>query len=192
MEQIRTFFEQLQPLSDEEWYALREGFERVEFTGGESLVREGQQCDFIGFMREGLVRFYHLKNGTEKVTAFWFAGDFISNYRSFLTRQPSDHHIEAITSGFYWRLRRNNLYALYDEYPVIDRLGRLMAERLYLMVTQRLDDLLQDTPEERYRQLLARNSKLIQEIPQFMLASYLGVSPETLSRIRKRIASSRS
>lgn len=192
MDQIRTFFEQLQPLDDAQWKALSQGFERVEFSAGENLLREGQECDFIGFLREGILRFYHIKNGTEKVTAFWFGGDFISNYRSFLSRQPSDHHIEAITDGFFWRLRRNKLYALYDQYPNIDRLGRYMAERLYLMVTQRLDHLLQDTPEERYRQLLNRNSKLIQEIPQYMLASYLGVSPETLSRIRKRIATRRS
>jgi len=68
----------------------------------------------------------------------------------------------------------------------MERLGRFVAENLFLAVTKRLDSFLHGTPESRYQELLDRNSKLIQEVPQYMLASYLGIQPETLSRIRAR------
>ena len=188
MDAIRAYFDRLYPLQDAEWEAMEACFRWVSFTKGEMILAEGKTCDFIGFIREGIIRFYHLKEGTDKVTAFWFAGDFLSDYRSFVSGMPSSHFIEALTDGAYWRLDKQALNRLYDQYPAIERLGRLMAERLYLVVTQRLDTLLHDTPEERYRSLLNRNSRLLQEIPQFMIASYLGVSAETLSRIRKRIS----
>ena len=168
---------------------MDECFELVSFKKGEVLLVEGEVCNFIGFIVEGSIRFYQLKEGNEKVTAFWFPGDFLSNYRSFVANQPSTHFIECLADGSFWRLRKAHLEKLYDAFPNIDRLGRKMAERLYLMVTHRLDHLLSETPEERYKAMQEKNSRLLQEIPQYMIASYLGVSAETLSRIRKRIHS---
>jgi CRP-like cAMP-binding protein len=188
MNQIRQFFEQLTPLRDEEWAAMAGRFRWVTYPKGKIILSEGEHCDFIGFIREGLFRFYHLKDGSEKVTAFWFPGEFLSNYRSFVSGQPSSHFIEAMEDGAVWTLRKRDLEELYAAFPVFERLGRLMAERLYGLVAQRLDAFMQETPEERYQALLERNSRLIQEIPQYMIASYLGVSAETLSRIRKRLA----
>ncbi|MCB9245045.1 MAG: Crp/Fnr family transcriptional regulator [Flavobacteriales bacterium] len=185
---IKAFFDSLQPLPDTEWKAFESCFERMTFQKEEELLSEGRACDFIGFIESGVIRFFQVKDGTEKVTAFWFSGDFLSNYRSFLSGQASDHYIQALTDGSYYRLKREALLKLYDQFPLIDRLGRLMAERLYLMVTNRLDNLLSQTPEERYMQLQSKNSKLLQEIPQYMVASYLGISPESLSRIRKRLS----
>ena len=77
---------------------------------------------------------------------------------------------------------------LYNKYPKFDRLGRIIAENLYLSVAKRLDSSLYETAEDRYRDLLFRGSRLLQDVPQYMLASYLGISPESLSRIRKRIS----
>lgn len=187
MEAIKTYFNHVSPLTEEEWRAIEVCFEKSSFNKGELILQEGERCEFIGFLRDGVTRFYHLKDGDEKVTAFWFAGDFLSNYRSFVSGLPSTHIIEAITPGFFWKLPKKHLERLYDEYPAIDRLGRKMAEQLYLMVSTRLDQFLQQTPEGRYSELQAKNSRLLHEIPQYMIASYLGVSAETLSRIRKRI-----
>ncbi len=78
------------------------------------------------------------------------------------------------------------LNSLYDKHKNIERLGRLIAENLYLMVASRLDSFMFQTPEERYKSLIERNSRLLQDVPQYMIASYLGVKPETLSRIRGR------
>lgn len=187
MLEIRRYFERLLVLDEEEWKAMEQAFIRVEVSKKELVCEEGQVCDYIAFIESGLFRFYHIKDGNEKVTAFWFPSDFLSNYRSFISDQPSVHFIEAMEASTIWKLHKNDLEDLYKQYPNIDKLGRLMAEQLYIMVSQRLDNFLHDTPEERYLSLLKKGSRLIQDIPQYMLASYLGVSAETLSRIRKRI-----
>lgn len=166
---------------------MESAFDKVEYAKGELLLQEGSVCNFIGFIDEGIVRFYQIKDGSEKVTAFWFAGEFLSNYRSFVSQRPSDHYIETLTTGSYWRLDKDKLNRLYDERPMIDRLGRKMAEQLYLMVAGRLDNILKETPEQRYLSLQQNRSRLLTDIPQYMIASYLGVSAETLSRIRKRL-----
>jgi len=85
-----------------------------------------------------------------------------------------------------YKINLKALQSLYDKYKNIERLGRLIAENLYLTVANRVDSFMFKTPAERYQELVARNSRLIHEIPQYMIASYLGITPETLSRIRAR------
>jgi CRP-like cAMP-binding protein len=186
MENIRTYFNNFIQLSDEEWNAFAACTQKEVIQKRDLILGEGKICDFIAFVEEGMFRFYYVDDGNEKVTAFFFPGDFVSNYRSFLTGQPSDHYIEAMKDSIVYKIRKSDLKTLYDLYPKIDRLGRFIAENLYLTVAKRLDAFLYASPEERYRELQLRNSKLLQEVPQYMLASYLGVKPETLSRIRSR------
>ncbi len=186
MEVIRNYFNQFLALSDEEWKAFEQCLSKERIHKKEFLLKEGQVGDFIAFVAEGSMRFYVLREGEEKVIAFFFAGSFVSNYRSFLTNLPSDYYIEVLQDALIYRIRKNELVALYDQFPKIERLGRLIAENLYLMVAKRLDSFLYKTPKERYEELLAQNSRLPEEVPQYMIASYLGVKPETLSRIRAR------
>lgn len=186
MHPLRAYFHQFLALSDPEWADFEACLHRESYPKKADLLSEGQRCDFLAFIEKGAFRFYYLHDGMEKVTAFFFTGDFVSNYRSFLTGQPSDHYIESIQESVIYKIHKKDLSALYDQHRNLERLGRLMAEYLYLAVTKRLDSLLYSTPEERYKELLKRNSKLLQEVPQYMLASYLGVQPETLSRIRNR------
>ncbi len=186
MEKIRVYFSKFITLTDEEWDAFAACIQKEAFQKRDLILKEGKVCDFIAFVGEGMFRFYYVDDGDEKVTAFFFPGDFVSNYRSFLTALPSEHYIEAMKDSVIYKVKRSDLLALYDQYPKLDRLGRLIAEALYLTVAKRLDAFLYATPEDRYRELQNRNSKLLQEVPQYMLASYLGVKPETLSRIRSR------
>jgi CRP-like cAMP-binding protein len=186
MEGIRTYFNKFIKITDEEWNAFASIIQKQEYSKRELILSSGTTCDFIAFVGEGMFRFYYVDEGDEKVTAFFFPGDFVSNYRSFLTDQPSDHNIESMKESVIYKVKKKDLFELYDQYPAIDRLGRLVAENLYLTVAKRLDEFLYSKPEERYRNLQNRNSKLLQEVPQYMLASYLGVKPETLSRIRMR------
>jgi CRP/FNR family transcriptional regulator, anaerobic regulatory protein len=186
MEQIRAYFNKFLPLTDIEWGDFAACFKKETFSKKEFLLREGETCDFIAFIAEGLYRFYYVQEGEEKVTAFFFSGDFVTNYRSFLTGKPSEHYIETLKPSTVYKLHKKDLLMLYDKHKSIERLGRFIAENLYLTVTARLDSFLHGNPENRYQELLNRNSKLLQEVPQYMLASYLGIKPETLSRIRAR------
>ncbi|MFN5831321.1 MAG: Crp/Fnr family transcriptional regulator, partial [Bacteroidota bacterium] len=97
-----------------------------------------------------------------------------------------EHNIEALTDGVIYRIKLAQLQKLYDKHQTLERLGRLVAENLYLTVANRLDSFMFQSPADRYNELVKRNSKLLSEIPQYMIAAYLGISPETLSRIRAR------
>jgi CRP-like cAMP-binding protein len=186
MEALRSYFNRFAPLSDEEWTAFASCIHIQSFRKREFLLQQGERCTFLAFIGEGAWRFYYEKEGVEKVTAFFFQGDFVTNYRSFLTGNASDHFIEAMSDSRVYVIAKDDLMRLYDRYQPIERLGRLIAESLYLTVAHRLDAFMHETPEERYAALVQRGSRLLQDVPQYMIASYLGVTPETLSRIRAR------
>jgi CRP-like cAMP-binding protein len=186
MEALRNYFERFIKLSDDEWQDFQICLTKEVVHKKDLILKENEQCDFLAFVQEGIFRFYSFNDGVERITAFFFPGDFVTNYRSFLTGKPSEHNIEALTDGVIYRIKLAQLQKLYDKYQTIERLGRLVAENLYLIVAYRLDSFMFQSPAERYNELVKRNSKLLNEIPQYMIAAYLGISPETLSRIRAR------
>lgn len=187
MEAIRQYFNQLVPLEDAEWQAFAACLTKRTVKRKEKILLLGQVCHEVCFIESGSFRFFHEReDGSEWVTAFFFAGDFVTNYRSVITNQPSSHHIEAMQDAVILSIQKADLFRLYLEFHALDRLGRRIAEGLYLTVAHRLDSFLYESPEERYEALLQRNSRLLTEVPQYMIASYLGVKPETLSRIRAR------
>lgn len=189
MQPIRDYMERLVKLSDEEWEGFAGKLTRLEVKKKDFLTREGQTCDFIGFIQTGIFRFYHIQEGNEIITTFFFPMDFFSEYRSFLTGAPSHHYVQALEDSSIWVIKKKDLHDLYDEHKSFERVGRLIAENLFLGVTQRLDSFMHQTPEQRYMDLVNRNADMLQRIPQYHIAAYLGVSPETLSRIRKRVFS---
>lgn len=186
MEALRQYFNKFIKLNDSEWADIEKCIIKLKIAKEEKILKQGEHCNFIAFIQEGSFRFYYDKEGEVKITAFFFEGDFASNYRSFLTGNPSDHFIEAMQDAVIYKINLQELKLLYDKHKNLERLGRLIAENLYLSVASRLDSFLFQTPAERYKALIERNSRLLQEIPQYMIASYLGVKPETLSRIRAR------
>lgn len=183
---IQAYINQLVAFTESEWAAFEACLHERKLDKKQFLLKEGQHCDFVAFVLEGAFRFHNVIDGEENEIGFFFPGDFVSNYRSFLTDTPSEHNIVALKDAVVLMLPKKELFALYDTYKPAERLGRLIAENLFLDVVRRLDSFQYATPEARYQALVNRNSKLLQEIPQYMLASYLGIKPETLSRIRGR------
>lgn len=186
MEAIRAYFDQFLKLNETEWADFKECLTQETIGKNELILKENEVCHFLAFIQEGSFRFYTVKDGEERITAFFFSGDFVTNYRSFLTGKPSDHFIESLQDAVIYKINLLHLQQLYEKHKAIERLGRLIAEKLYLTVTYRLDAFMFESPKSRYDDLVKRNSKLLSEIPQYMIASYLGVKPETLSRIRAR------
>jgi hypothetical protein len=90
-------------LSNDEWLDLQECLTKENIRKKDLILKEYEKCDFVAFVHEDLFRFYSIIDGVEKITSFSFSGDFITNYRSFLTGNPSEHNIEALTDGFVYK-----------------------------------------------------------------------------------------
>lgn len=190
LDAIRETFEQILPLPQAAWEDLA-GLLRIRaFRQGSFLIREGEVENYLYFLNQGATRNYFLKDGKEYTVDFHFAGDFVTAYYSWITRQPSPIFIELLEDAETVVIERNVLNAYYDRYPHAERIGRLIAEHQYAKRLRREMDLLSLTAEERYGQLLARNPALVGNLSVKHLSSYLGIQPESLSRIRKAYARS--
>jgi len=186
MQMLRSYFDQFVKLNNEEWQGFESCLQARSIKKGDYLLKEGEVCNFIAFVELGAFRFYLNRDGEEVMLGFYFKGDFAGNYRSFLVDQPSKESIQALKDARVHLIYKLDLLQLYDKFHKADRLGRMVAEQLFLTMAKRMDAMQYATPEERYKDMLSRNSLLLKEVPQYMLASYLGVKPETLSRIRAR------
>jgi CRP-like cAMP-binding protein len=190
LQKIKAYYFKLLPqLTDTQWELCAASIIIRQYKKGELLLRPGQVCDRVSFINYGIGRFYYLVDGKEFIGAFFDEEcAYFSDYESFLTRQPSRRYIEALEDMEVADISYNMLQELYQKIPAADRLGRIVAEGLYIQLSKRNASLLIDSPEQRYQTLLAERPALIQRVPQYMIASYLGITPEALSRIRSRLS----
>jgi CRP-like cAMP-binding protein len=151
------------------------------------FVREGELCNYVAFINKGSVRITYNKDGEEQVGGFFVKGDWVSEYGSFLGRQPSVYSINAIENTELFLLNYDKMQQLYDRGKPFERFGRIVAEQLFLITVERQISFLLQTPEERYRKLLEDQPHLFNLVSLKQIASFLGIKPESLSRIRKRI-----
>lgn len=175
-------------LTNEQWQAMEDCLEIKHLKKGEHIIRQGEVCNHVYFINEGFARFYVLADGKEISVGFIGAGEYISSYDSFLTRRPAVENIDVLEDAELVVLIWEHMNMLYKKHPVFETFGRKIAEYLFVWVSERCNSLLLLTPEQRYRRMIENSSLLPQQIPQYMLASYIGVTPEHLSRIRKKLA----
>jgi CRP-like cAMP-binding protein len=184
---LKNFIDRIVDVTDQEWKAHRECLTRRFLKKGEFLIREGQVCSYVSFVNKGSFRVYKDLNGEEIAKHFFFAHEYATEYVSFLTRTPSEIFVKALEDCELIELHYDKIQVLYEEFPVWQKYGRLMAEQIFLQVAERSHRLLYHTPEENYLKLLQDRPDIIERIPQHYIASYLGIQPESLSRIRKRM-----
>ena len=170
-----------------EWRAFRESLTRRFLRKGEYLFREGEVCHYVSFVNRGSLRVFMTIGDQEISKHFFFEHEYAADYASFLNRSPGLLNIKALEDTELMELSYDKVQMLYERFPVWQKFGRLIAESLYIQVAQRTQELLLRTPEEMYIKLLEQKSRIIARIPQQYIASYLGIQPETLSRIKKRI-----
>lgn len=188
-EAIRAYYKNLVPrLSDEELDALEECLLVREIPKGEFLVRAGQVCKYVSFVNKGLVRIYYTFGGKDISIAFAGTGEYTAEYESFLTRKPAAQNIGALVDTQVIDLGFDDMQRLYKQFSAFQEFGRKISEMLFVLLNQRNTALLALTPEDRYRNMIAGNPQLLQRVPQYMLASFIGVTPEHLSRIRKKMS----
>jgi len=187
MELIRKYFEKTFKLTDRDWQIFSSKLTRKEFPKKHMLLKVGQVENHLSFVETGIIRFYIPKEENDLTFAFTFDSNFVSGYDSFLTRTPSTYNIETSTKTILWRLTYNDLQKVYNDTEIGNAIGRQASEDLFLKKSKRELSLLNETAEQRYLNLFTEQPKLIEKIPLKYIASYIGVTPQALSRIRKRI-----
>lgn len=175
-------------LSNDEATAFTECIPIKTFKKGELLLREGQTSRDSYFVIEGCLRKYYIINGEEKTTEFYVEDDSVASLQSYKNKTPANHYFECIEDSRLAVLNYDKEQELYKRVPKYETLCRMSMEDNFGEQQEALAKFIMSSPEERYKNLVDTRPDLLQRIPQYHLASYLGVKPESLSRIRKRIA----
>ncbi len=184
---MRAFLLSIAPFSDEAIQAIQDVAVPKIAKSGDQLFLAGTPFLKMFFIRQGLIRAYRVMDGKDLTFFFFTPQEFAVDYQSYLTETDSALFFEALTDVSYLVFTKTALLDLYQRFPLFERLGRIMAERAYLSATQRLKEFQAERLEDRYRKLLERNPELFQQIPQYHVATFLGVSPQSLSRLRARL-----
>lgn len=184
---IRKFYENFIPLNEDDWKLLEPKLRFQKLKKSEFLQTEGVICNDVTFVNSGLLKCYHVIDGKEYIEAFFSQGEYCADYCSFLLREPGKLFIEALEDCELVLLDYDSVQVLYDKVKDFQKFGRLMAEFLFTQISLRNNSLLFESPELRYTKFSKNRPDLLQRVPQYMIASYLGVTPEALSRIRKRL-----
>lgn len=188
MEQIRASFSKMVNLREEDWNIFSSKLVRREFPRKTKLLKMGDTEKYLSFVEKGIVRFYIPGEDNDLTFSFAFENAFMSAYDSFLTQTPSVYEVETLSETVMWRLTYSDLQHVYRESHVGNIIGRFAGEDLFLRKARRELSLLSETAEQRYLNLFAERPHLIQYIPLRYIASYIGITPQALSRIRKRIS----
>jgi CRP-like cAMP-binding protein len=189
MSELKTIFDQVFHQFPEETVAsFARAFTRKELKKSEYFLREGQQCQHLAYIMQGAMMCYYNKNGKRFIDEFSLDHEFITDYTSFLQQSPSNKNIQCLEDTTAFIISREKLDGLYRQNQAdFERLGRVMAEQLYLQWHEKSKSLLMDNATERYTKLIQNRAQLPQRVPQYLIAEYLGITPESLSRIRKSV-----
>lgn len=163
--------------------------QRTKFQKNDLVLQADTVCKKARFICEGACYMYRNADGKEEVTDFFFEGNLIGDYVSFIRQEPSEHYIRALEDCVVEELSYEDLRHLYRTVPTMERVGRILSEQIYCSALTRMSSYQNDSPEFRYQQLLKQRPSLFQRVPQYLIASFLGVTPVGLSKIRKRLAS---
>ena len=175
-------------LAKEEAVAFAECIPIKSFNKGELLLREGQISRESFFVIEGCIRKYYIINGEEKTTEFYVEDESVASLQSYKNKTPANHYFECVEESRLAVLSYDKEQELFKRVPKYESLCRMSMEDNFGEQQEALAKFITSSPEERYQNLVDARPDLLQRIPQYHLASYLGVKPESLSRIRKRIA----
>lgn len=189
VQQIRAYLEEIANISDEDWTFFMSKLKRRVISKKTIFLKCNTTENHISFIETGVVRLYIPKDNPEKEITFGFSfkNQFISAYDSFLTQTPSVYQLQALTETTILSITHSDLQSVYAETQIGNLIGRLTAERLFLIKSKREQQLLNLTAEERYLKLFQERPELLKIIPLKYISSYIGVTAQALSRIRKRV-----
>lgn len=185
---FRHVIEQAVQLSTAEWDQLSKVLVVKTVNPGELILENGQTCNFVAYLEQGVFTYCRvLENGDEFTTDFAFKGDWIADNYSRLNQTPSRLNIRAIELSTVIAISHQELNLLYLNIPKLERLGRLLIEGAFKKMVQFTIDLQTMNARERYIKLIDQCPEVIQNVPLYHIANYLGIAPKSISRIRSEI-----
>jgi len=181
-------FKQITDFTDSELEIVLKHFEKKELKKKTNLLQAGKTADEVYFIVEGCMRLFCVRDGEELSTYFFTEQMFAGAYDSFISRKPSRHSIETLEDCEVLALTYHALQELYVEFPKMNEFIRKAIEERFVVLHDLFTDYVLNSPEERYLSLQKERPDLLNRIPQHQIASFLGITPVSLSRIRNRVA----
>lgn len=178
------FFKKYSPLSEEAEKAISKICKVITIKKNTDLQPIGHTCKTIYFINKGIARIYYLKDGVDITESFSFENNIIARVESLFTGKPSRKAIQILEDAELIGINSDLLFKMYDQFPEIERLFRLIMEAAYVDTVNRIESIQFYTAEERYKSLLKENPDVIKRVPLKYIASYLGITQVSLSRIR--------
>ncbi len=191
-DKLKKYCSQTVPLLDTELDLIDKYFEKKSLKKKEFLLQDNKVCNFIAFIANGSIRHFHIKDGVEKTCDISFDNTWVTDYQSFTYETAGKMNLQTLEATTVFIISKQNLCRLYKECSKYETFGRLMAEQVAQRATEIAMSLSSEKPEERFQNLIKKQPDLFQRVPQKYIANFLGISPESLSRIRKRVFQQKS
>ncbi len=185
---LTDYFSKFVSLTPEETGFIRDNIPVQKMGKDAFLLKQGEVSKAFYFIIKGCVRLYYVVDGEEKTAFFYMENEFVSSYESFTRQVPASHNLQCIETCELAVISFENAHLLLKRYPKFEFLARMMMEEELMVYQDIIASFITLTPSQRYLKLCEKKPALLQRIPQYHLASFLGVRPESLSRIRKRLA----
>ncbi len=186
MNTLRKFIENYTLLPSEEWEQISDCFEKRIVEKDEIVLQEGKICRHLYFVESGLLHFYINKDGNNITKFFTEAPYFFTSQASFNSQKPANENIQAIEKSVVWQISYKQANELYKLKSWTD-FARKIIQEVQFFTEEILEELQTETAEFRYEKMLQNKPKLLKRIPLKILASHLGIAPQSLSRIRKKL-----
>ncbi len=189
IEKLITHFKAYLPLNEEEIKELSDRISIRKIKRRQFLLSEGEKCKHYNFVVNGCFKMYKVDPaGKEHNLLFASENEWVTDIGSFHSEKPSELYIEAIEPSIIIQIKKEDLLFFYENYPKFDRNFRVIIEDKFVDLQNRLLQTFSSTAEERYLSFLDQYPHLLQRLPNTQIASYIGITPEFLSRIRKELS----
>lgn len=189
-QQFIDHFSRISRLSEDEANGIKDGMCLKRFEKGSVILKQGQLSIDTYFILKGCIREYVESDGEEKTTNFFIEDQWVISLGNFGTPTPVDYNLICVEDTVVSVGNEQSAREMFERFPRFETISRAVMETYFAQQKKKLTSFLTDSPEQRYLNLLKSNPDLFQRIPQYQIASYIGVKPESLSRIRKRVLKS--
>ncbi len=181
------YFNKWSAITKEEEATILSAFEPVTIKKRKDLLVSGQTCNYLYFITQGCLRsFYINSKGIEHIYQIRMDNSWISDLESFFSKSPAKYNIEAIEDSNMLRISHEQFEQLLIKIPRLERYFRILFQKAYINALNRLNATMWETAMDRYNEMLKENPEIFQRVPLVYIASYLGITPESLSRIRRQ------